>query len=120
MHPKVNKWTAEILGRLYKNFPKKTVLCPENIDNNADLEEQIIIADLIQWLKIRKQRPFRVFFRSIFNPQRLCSFKSNPRPVKAKTKHRRIFNPNSKKSFSKHIKSSYYNLTTSIFERFIK
>lgn len=50
MHPKVNKWTAEILGRLYKNFPKKTVLCPENIDNNADLEEQIIIADLIQWL----------------------------------------------------------------------
>ncbi len=50
MHPKVNKWIAEILGEVYKNFPKKIFLCPEEIDKDANLEEQIIIADLIQWL----------------------------------------------------------------------
>lgn len=48
---KVNKWIATILGELYRHFPKRINLCPEEIDKNADLQTQIIIADLIKWLK---------------------------------------------------------------------
>jgi len=47
----VNKWIANILGELYDNFPKRIVLCPEEIDKNADMQTQEAIKDLIIWLK---------------------------------------------------------------------
>ena len=47
----VNKWIAIILGELYENFPKRIILCPEEIDKNADFQAQEAIKDLIIWLK---------------------------------------------------------------------
>lgn len=46
----VNKIIGKLLIELYDSFPKRIHLCPEELDKTADIEKQILIRELIEWL----------------------------------------------------------------------